>query len=440
MAITPGWQFERIYTSDGSELSNAQLTTTLSGAYAMKEDGRYLWVTNGTNGVYIYQWWGAASDDEPAWNTLDLLNLPAYDTGIKKKLRLVTAIDINASTIIRTTREPSLADVGATSYTLGTEGESTYSKTTTRTGSALDAKFIAKLGAKMYVTNGASFSEIYEFDISTQQPTGTVFNVSETFNGTSRAMNSNLCASGGRLWFVGGYSILEAQDTSRQQLYALDPTTGTITAYPLTSRPSLARTWLADGYNGYVYATCFNDVAVMKVDNLTGSMTELRVNAFTTRIESGQDRRIWVSSYAGMLSLIDFDDDQVHNDYSTETAGCQGMQTDLTDATEMWYVSAAGKLVRYNLNTLQQLESTAGNDWSFTHPSLSAPSALLITAPLSYTDANANPVDVLPYVFMIQGSQLLAFRLYKYLYREAFAELNGNGAVASGSEFYFGES
>lgn len=435
-----GWLLERVYTSNGSELSNVQLTTSLSGAYAMKEDGRYLWVTNGTGGIYIYEWWGAASDHEPAWNTLDLLNYHKYDSGINKKLRLVTAIRISATQLIRTTREASLADSGATSYTLGTEGEFTYSKTTSRSGSALDAKFIVRLGSKMYVTSGTNFTQIYEFDIETQQPTGVVFDVSETFNGSTRAMNSNLCASGTRLWFVGNYSTSEPQDSERQKLYAIDPSTGIKSTYNLTSRPSLARTWLADGLNGFVYVTCYNDVGVMKVNNLTGSMVQLRVNALPTRIESGQDRRIWVNSFAGMLSLIDYDDDQVHNDWSTESAGSLGFQTDLVDSTQMWYLSASGKLVRYDLNTKEQLEKGDGSqDWHFQHSSLAAPDALLVTRPVNYTSSSGSSVEVKPYLFLIQDGQLLAFRLQSYLYREAYADIRGQAAVSTGVEFYFGE-
>ena len=435
-----GWLLERVYTSSGNELSNAQLTTSLSGAFAMKEDGRYLWVTNSTGGIYIYEWWGAASDHEPAWNTLDLLNFHKYDSGIKKKLRLVTVIRISSTQLIRTTREASLADAGATSYTLGTEGEFTYSKTTSRTGSTLDARYIVRLGSKMYVTNGTNFTQIYEFDIATQQPTGVVFEVAETFNGAPRAMNSNLCTSGTRLWFVGGFDTSEVQDPIRQKLYALDPSTGVKSTYDLTSRPGGTRTWLADGFNGFVYVTCYNDVAVMKVNNLTGSMTQLRVNALPTRIESGQDRRIWVNSFAGMLSLIDYDDDQVHNDWSTEDAGALGFQTEYADATQMWYLSPAGKLVRYDLNTKEQLEKGDGSkDWHFQHASLVAPDALLLTQPVTYTTSTGSTVEVKPYIFLIQDGQLLAFRLENYLYREAYADIRGQSAVSTGVEFYFGE-
>jgi streptogramin lyase len=252
-------------------------------------------------------------------------------------------------------------------------------------------------------------------------------------------MNSNLCASGGRLWFVGGYSIEDEQDPIRQKLYALNPTTSTKTTYDLLCRPGLARAWLADGFNGFVYVTCPNDVAVMKVDNLTGSMTQIRVNSTPTRIESGQDRRIWVNSFAGMLSLIDYDDDQVHNQYGTDGDGALSFQTEYGDTTKMWYLSGSGLLVRYDLNTLQLFEKGTGNDFNFTHPELGNPDALLITQPVTYQDPAGNTVNVLPYVILIQDGKLLAFRLYRYLYREAFSELNGQGAVSSGVELYFGE-
>lgn len=450
-----GWILENVYESDGTELSTAGMSTSLSGAFAFAHDGRYVWVTNGTGGVYIYEYWGAKSDDEPEWAELDELTLPRYNSGIKQKPRLVTVMKITATHYMRSTREESLADVSPTEYSIGTEGEKVYFKSNTASIGALNATFIAKVGNKMYVASGSQFQSIYVFDIDTQRFTGQMWGVSESFNGVARGMNSNLCASGGRLWFVGGFSADEPNevpqpcgppvaapvDSARQKLYALSADGLTKTAYDLEIRPTLARTWLADGMNGYVYATCYNDVAVVKVDNLVGTQTYLRVNAFPTRVWAGPDRRIWVNSYAGMLTLVDYDDDGTHPDWSTEQSGALAGAVDLTDGTKFWYVAGDTKLVRIDLNDNTQLEQGGGaNDWEFQHPKLQNPFDLLQTGAMTYQDAALADVEVKPYLFMLDSGKLRCFRLDNYLYRKAYAELRGQSAVSSGPEFYFGET
>lgn len=492
-----GWFFEKIYQSDGTELSTAGMSTSLAGASYAEHDGRYIWVTCGTGGVYVFEYWGKKSDDEPLFEDLDELTLPRYDSGIKQKPRLICAMKIESGAYRRVTREASLADSGATSYSIGTEGEIAYYKSTARSGNALNALFIAKLGTKMYVASGSQFQELYEFDIATMQFTGTVLNVAETFNGAPRGMNSNLCQSGGRLWMVGGYSVLEAQDTVRQKLYAVN-SSGVKSTYDLNSRPGLARAWLSDGYNGYVYCTLPNDVGVRKIDNLTGSNSYIRLNAFPTRIWSGPDRRIWASSYAGMLSLIDWDDDQVHSNWGTEgedsESGSLCGLVDLTDGTKFWVISSDNKLIRVNLNdstwfeqgvsgadtevdvpvaNLSELKFSAtslpntdgiknpseyettltikkevdaaslvtvpGKDWEFQSPRLQTPEFLIQTPAMTYQDAGGASVEVKPYIWFIDSGKLRGFRLHNYLYRKAYGNLRGQAAVSSGPEFYFGE-
>jgi hypothetical protein len=430
------WKIENIYKSTGAELTTGSLITSLAGAANICHDGRYLWVT-ASNGIYIYEYWGASSDDEPTWDTLTKLHYPRYDSGRKQKPRLVTVISITSSQFIRVTREPSLADAGATVTAIA--DESAYSKTTARTGSSFTPYWIAKLGNKMYVTNGAAFSQIIEFDIASQQPTSLpVINIPETFNGSPRSMNSNLIASGGQLWFVGNYDTAEVQDPTKQKLYSYVPATSTKATYDIAARPSLARTWLADGFNGFVYLTLSNDVGVLKVNNVTGAMSIIRVNSTPTRMFSGQDRRIWVNSFAGMLSLVDYDDDGVHNDWSTETAGALSFQTQPGAANLMWFINADGKLVRHDLNTKQQFETGATKDWEFSHDLLTTPEVMLITEAGAYENS-VGAVEIKPYIWMLQDGVLIGFRLFNYLYREAFASLNGQAAVASGVEQYFGE-
>lgn len=497
------WKFERIFDSDGTELSTPSMATSLEGAFEMCYDGRYVWVTTGT-GVAIYEFWGAASDNEPAFNTLDELNYNRYDSGLKKKLRLVTFIKIGSSTMQRVTREPSLAEPDASKHSLST-GETAYYKSSSSPG-ALSPKYIAFAAGKVYVTNGTSFTQIYEFDPQTHSFTRVI--------GVQETMNSNLCSADAKLWFVGS----SFGDNAPQKLYGLNPLTNVKTTTVIPVRPSLARSWLCHGNNGSVYMTNYNNVSVTRFNTVDATFgATIRLNAFPSRIFSGPDRRIWVSSYAGMLSLVDWDDDGVHNDWGLESEVLSAA-VDPTDASKFWAVRSDGVLVRLNLNDKKLLQTyqepkrtieatntssksatsassgasvnttsdlgvaTKDNityvhdpvtdttyeyvpviwdtdkdiykweyrgevdpeqqhlrDWNISHPTLDKPDFMMFTPGQVFTDMDGVEHTLKPYLFMIQSGKILALRMENYLYRDVFLETYGQAAVVGGSQQYFGE-
>lgn len=452
------WTFEKIYASDGTELSTAGLATTNAGAAALVYDDRYLWVGGGDR-VNVYEFWGAASDDEPAFEELDDLTLPDYDAGPKKKLRLVTSFQLASTSAKRTTRLPSLAEAGATAYALSDgSGETGYYKQTT--GLTLGTPNIAfgdRLGSSVFFasTGGAtpagSITALYEFDVETQALVRRI-PTTVTVGGTTYGMNSNLAAAGGRLWMVGSYFA----DDYVQQLYSMDPFASTaLSATDTHGRPQAARAWLADGYNGGLYKTDYNDVSVTRYDSTTGAyVTQVRTNAFPTRVFVGSDRRIWACSFAGMVTLIDWDDNQAHNDYGTLTS-CLGWATDPSDGTKAWFITVGGdgndddeddgSVVRYDLNDKSRLENSGSTkDWQFSSDRLpAAPTALLVTPATTYTSGAGADRAVKPYVFLLTAGApgaLRAFRLDRPLRREAYAEMRGQAAVAGGARLYFGET
>lgn len=434
------WIFDKVYRSLGTELTVPGLSTALSTPNQVLYDGRYMWVSNGTNGLYVYELWGATTNHEPAWDQLDLLTYPRYDSGINRKPRLVTVIKLTATAIQRVTCEPSLKEEGSTEHTLAS-GEKAWYKSTARTGSALNAYWLAQLGERLYVTNGSSFSEIYEFNVQTQNFTGTpVANVAETFDGSPRAMRSNLCASGARLWFVGGYTdTTDKQDPIRQRFYAYDPVASIKTIYDMTQRPTVdAITQIADGKNGSVYLTLYNDVGVLKVNNLTGAQTYVRFNAAPTAICSDESRRIWVNSFAGMQTLIDWDDSQVHNDWGTELTA-RWFQVQPDNGNLLWFIRNDNMFVRYDLNTKQQYELGTTEDWHFNDALLAGLKTGTLTYEQHYQKEDGTDVTVKPYFWGINANALVGFRLDRYLRRPAYMKLTGNAAVSSGPEFYFGD-
>lgn len=441
------WKFERIFDSDGTELTTPGLSTTLSGAIGMVYDGRYVWVACGGSGVAVYEFWGASSDNEPGFLELDELVYPRYDSGPQKKLRLVTFIKITGSAVQRVTREQSLAETGSTEYEIGDENypETAYYKSTAFSGGALTGMWITYCAGKIYVGNGASFTSIYEFDKNTQNFVRRI-DVAETFTdstnefftaGEQYGMNSNLSSAGAKLWFVGS----SFGDSSYQKLYSYDPITNIKTTTNIQTRGSLTRTWICDGKNGSVYITNYNNVSVMRFDTETAAFgAKIRTNALPSRIWSGPDRRIWVSSYAGMLTLVDWDDDGVHNDWGTEKSVYDAF-VDPTDASKIWFLRTDGVLVRYDLNTCEQFETNGqSEDWEMYHEKLEGtPDAMMFTGSSVFEDVNGDEHTVLPYMFLINDNKLLAFRMQNYLYRDVYAELHGQAAAVMGTMEYFGE-
>lgn len=441
------YKLDRVYETDGTELSNALHTTTLATANQMEYDGRYLWVTC-SGGIGIYEFWGAASDNEPPFETLDELLYPRYDSGLKKKLRLVTFITVSSTQIKRTTCLAPQAETGATTYTQAS-GETAYAKVTTRTGTSLSPYWIKKCANKMYVTSGATFGKIFEFSIDTQNLLAEI-DVQETHvgvtnefftNGTKYNMLSNLESANTKLWFAGQCF----SDNAAQKLYSYDVLTGARTTTDIPVRPQLQRIWIANGYNGSVYITNYNNVSVTRFSDTGVFGATIRMNAFPSYIWGGPDRRIWASSYGGMLTLIDFDDDGAHNNWGTDGAGgvpssrAVAFQIDPTDGSKMWFIDSS-KLARQDLNTGLRIEQGIANDWEFSSPKLTTPTNLWISPASTYLDASLSSVVLKNYMFCLVGSKLIAWRLDRYLYREVYASMMGSGAVVESPLQYFGES
>ena len=217
--------------------------------------------------------------------------------------------------------------------------------------------------------------------------------------------------------------------------------------------------------NGYVYVANYNDWGVCKFSASDGSFVKnIRVNGYPSGIWAGPDRRIWATSYAGMLSLIDYDDDQVHNDYSSESIAAN-IQVDPTDAASIWFINSTNVLAKYNLNTKTQMESSTTHlhDWEFYNDALTSPDNFIIIPGFTYTDSSLSVKTVKPQIIVINDATLLCWYIgysgspdennpnadivyqdYKYPYddypsRTIYAELTGQAAVSAGGNSYFGE-
>lgn len=368
---------EWVYKSNGTELTTPTFSTKLDSAYSILDDGTYIWVSCGTDGILVYQYFGASTDDEPDWASLDATNLQRYtENSTTAKLRLVTAIKITATAVQRTTVISSLSlipDLSTTAdgtYTVSgqsvtvltaSSGERMITTSVARSGNALDAKFICTDGTYIYVSNGLTFSEVARFNIAAQDFVDSIF-MSVPVSSVYPKMNSNLCYSNGRLWAVAAYY----DDTTPQALVSYNLTTAALTSTNLPVRPGSARAWVADGFNGYLYVAMYNSWGVCKVSTSGAYSSYIRVNGYPTGVFTDSSKKIYVSSYGGMLSLIDWSTDAVSNNWGTESK-LLSFNVDIADSSYVWFVNSSGNVVKQNLNDGTQIEIGIGtDDWIYT--------------------------------------------------------------------------
>lgn len=372
-----------VYKSSGTDLTTTTLTTKLDNAYRMIDDGQYVWVTCGTDGIAIYQYYGNSTDDEPDWSTLDATWYTRYDTPLHLKLRLITFIKITATQILRTTCVPAFSllpglastdpdgvyNVSGTNVTVLTlaSGERAITTAVARAGNALNAKFIVKDSSYIYISNGTTFSEVMRFGISTQDYSSNMFmSVPDATTGIYPTMNSNLCLANAKLWAVGSYY----DDSTPQSLVSYNLSTTALVNTSIPVRPGSQQSWVADGFNSNVYVSHYNGWGVSRFSYSNVFGATMRVNGYPTGIFTNSSGSIYVSSYAGMLSTINGSTDTVANSWGTESK-LLSFDVDPNNSAYVWFTNSAGAIAKHYLNDHTQIEISNGtDDWVYTHDRL----------------------------------------------------------------------
>lgn len=443
------WKFEKVFSDDGSELSTAAQTTTLGTVINAAYDGRFVWVT-ASNGVGIYEFWGESSDEFQFNEVEDLIWARYTELGPKRKLKLVTFISCNSSQMKRSTRLKQLSIVPTwnTGAGTGTVGSTSYAftqkrddllictETSAHTQGVFSPYWITQVDSKMCISSGANFSKVYIFDIQTQRLESVISTLPEP-NGQTCIANSNLHGQNGRLWYVNTfYDDNTPQRLISTNIYTLDGTSTNINV-----RPGSSRTWIANGFNGFVYITNHNGVSVSRYNQDTGILgARIRTSALPHHIFTTQDRKILVASGDALLTTVDYDDDGVHHDHNTENVPTS-MAIDPIDTSRMWFTRVSGnKLMRISMTDGSMLEVGAEDkDWVINDSGITAPVQVLAFKSRTYTDSNAVTKTTRPCIFVLSGSSVYLLYLDSGLRRSYYAELNGQGAVVGGSLFYFGE-
>lgn len=158
--------------------------------------------------------------------------------------------------------------------------------------------------------------------------------------------------------------------------------------------------------------------------------------------------------------LVDWDDDQVHNDYSTESVAAQ-IQTDPTDGSHVWFINGSSKLVHYNLNNKTQYENGTTQDYQFYNTLLTTPENFLVIPGFTHTGGT---ITVKPHMLVLTSNTLVSWFVgfsgspdendpnadvtyFNYTYpfadypsRTVYAEITGQAAVVgTAGSTYFGD-
>jgi hypothetical protein len=283
----------------------------------------------------------------------------------------------------------------------------------------------------MVVSSGANFSKVFVFDIASQRLENVLtFDVESDLSAT--VANSNLHAQNSKIWVVN----TRFSDSVPQRLIS-KTLAGTETSTNINVRPQSVRSWLANGYNGFVYLTNHNGVSVSRYNENTGILgARIRTSAFPHHIWTTQDRRIFVASEA-LLTTVDWDDDGVHFDHNSETTPFD-LVSDPVDGSKVWFVRDS-EIVKYTLadGNMQIIGQDIGDltpDWVITGHGI-ASHEVIATVP---SQAFGSYVTR-PYLFALSGTKVYLIALDGALSRKYYDELNGQGAIVGGTLQYFGE-
>jgi hypothetical protein len=219
-------------------------------------------------------------------------------------------------------------------------------------------------------------------------------------------------------------------------IYTLDGTSTNINV-----RPGSSRTWIANGYNGFVYITNHNGVSVSRYNQDTGILgARIRTSALPHHIFSTQDRKILVASGDSLLTTVDYDDDGVHHDNNTENVPTS-MAIDPIDTSRMWFTRTSGnKLMRLGLASGSVLEVGAEDkDWVINNSGITAPVFVQTLFPRTYVNTAGETKTTRAALFVLSESKVFYLYLDSGLVRPYYSELNGQGAVVGGTLKYFGE-
>jgi hypothetical protein len=379
------WEFEKVYE-----------VTPPSAPNRLAFDGRYLWVT-GTNAVYVYEFFGYSSGNEPAFETIDSLTIDQFDS---TKFTLIDIISIPSGSFL-----------------------------------------IVKSHGSMYISDAYSATILTKVNLATRTITKTI-TLPET-------MASNLVFENNKIWMG---SKLPKAGSDRQLLYFYDIAADSFNFTEIPTRKQLAQLAITSGLNGFMYVANFNNFAVCKFDSTTGAFIKsIRINAFPQQMISTPNQEVYVSSYAGMLSKID-SSDTASNSFSTlDTVISMAYEP---NSTNIWFLNSAASGTRIGrLNTADNsvfFSAPASDvyilqdDWELSLAKFSdkAFSRINIVPGFSYQQLINNvwtTINVKPYMFLIGATKIMAVRLDRPLYRELDLSVQGRAMISSGPEDYMGE-
>lgn len=390
------WKFEKVYNK-----------TIVGTVKDICFDGKYIWVSTGTN-LYAIEFWSPNGDckNEKEWDELE-------DTKFVDKLVIKTNITMDA-------------------YDLAYHNGYVY---VTNKGSNWDT--ITRINCETFINEG--YLEVPQVSIDN--------------NEILTGCNSNLCVGHNKLWMVYNNQLLQSlnDDCSRFTYYDILNDQWRTSVKISSTQKQVEKIYITDGYNGYMYIGSINRLAITKVNGTTGAInSSIRIgNREIKRLYTNQSRDIFVSSDNGLITHVNGETDALTHSYNS--LGIIPTQL-FDDGTYIWCVFGTNKqLCRINKSNKNIFYSLAGtgpfaslqDDYKldigkFTDGGSFKTSTITPEFTYQYYDDGLNNVVVKPYIFIGGVNKIWCFKNVLPLYRSADTSLTAISMISTGEQYFTG--
>lgn len=246
----------------------------------------------------------------------------------------------------------------------------------------------------------------------------------------------------GALW----YSSPFIDGTVQQTMYRYDIASESVISNTIPGRPQISTRDIADGLDGSMFITSFNNHGIIRVNGTSGVMGGIiRVNRHPYRLYVEQDKTIYILSdnqgnnaQFGMVSAFN----QATNTY-VNTCGAIGWANDFVQYGGFgWLIGGFAKCARVNLTSKDtKLVDGTSPGAKLVGVGGSSTSIGLITPPITYDRWNGTSLETVtvePHLVIASGSKVV-FRPIRPLCRINSVSLLGTSMISLGDSDYYGD-
>ena len=188
--------------------------------------------------------------------------------------------------------------------------------------------------------NGIIFDTIHSIQISNRTYGASYKTPVGSLNAPIK-MNSKMALANGKIWMVENYD--ESAKSGVQKLWLFDSGNFQWRSITLGIKPQKARCYLTSCWDGYIYLSSYNNLAILRIDPVNETVISVtKGNAFPGPIIGTPDHKVAVCSYGGMVSTFD-SSDTFTNSLSSDT---EAVGIAWQDSATYWTIDGSGDLFR----------------------------------------------------------------------------------------------